>query len=237
MTRARLAACLAIGLLAALDARAVSLNSEGRGQALIYPYYTARATTGGNPFNTYITVANHDTRPKAIRVRFREGRMGREVANFNLFLSGGDMWAAAVVPTLFGAKLITQDRSCTSPALFPVDVNPTASQVGELEFSQAAYSGSNIDGLGEGPDREREGYVEMIEMATLTGDSARAPRRSRPRWDRRPAISPEPARSSTSRADWTSPSTPRRSMASRPTRSTARRAIPTPISTRPKSRP
>jgi hypothetical protein len=173
MRRALFAACFATGLFAALDARAVSLNPEGRGQALIYPYYTARATTL-NPFNTYITVVNHDTRAKAIRVRFREGRMGREVANFNLFLSAGDMWAAAVVPTLFGAKLVTQDRSCTSPPLFPLDVNPSPAQVGELEFNAGAYSGSNVDGLGEGPDREREGYVEMIEMATLTGDSAAA---------------------------------------------------------------
>ena len=174
MTRALArAACLAIGLCAAHGALAVSLNPEGYGQALIYPYYTVRATTG-NPFNTYITVVNHDTSAKAVRVRFREGRMGREVGTFNLYLSPNDAWAGAIVPTQFGAKVITRDRSCTSPSLFPPDSPTGPVEVGELQFNDSAYSGANADGLGEGPDREREGYVEMIEMATLTGDSAAA---------------------------------------------------------------
>ena len=174
MTRAIFtAACFAMGLCAALDARSVLLNPEGRGQALIYPYYTVRATTG-NPFNTYITVVNHDSRAKAIRVRFREGRMGHEVGSFNLFLSPGDTWAGAIIPTQFGAEVITRDRSCTSPSLFPPDSPSGPAQIGELQFNNFAYSGTNNDGLGEGPDREREGYVEMIEMATLTGDSAAA---------------------------------------------------------------
>jgi len=163
------AAWLAIGLCSAADSQAVLLNPEGRGQALIYPYYTVRATTG-NPFNTLITVVNHDSRAKAVRVRFREGRMGREVANFNLYLSPNDAWAGAVVPTQSGAKVITRDRSCTSPMLYRPDAAP--GDAGELQLNDFAYSGSNADGLGEGPGRTREGYVEMIEMATLTGDSA-----------------------------------------------------------------
>jgi hypothetical protein len=166
-----IAVWLATALCAAPDARSVSLNPEGRGQALIYPYYTVRATTG-NPFNTYITVVNHDTRAKAIRVRFREGRMGHEVGSFNLYLSPSDVWAGAIVPTQFGARVITRDRSCTSPSLFPPDTPTGPVDTGELQFNDFAYSGTNNDGLGEGPDREREGYVEMIEMATLTGDSA-----------------------------------------------------------------
>jgi hypothetical protein len=173
MMRARLfAACLAMGLFTALDSQAVLLNPEGYGQALIWPYYTVRTTTG-NPFNTLITVVNHDSRAKAVRVRFREGRMGREVAKFNLYLSPNDMWTGAVVPTQTGTRVITTDRSCTSPSMYPPP-NVGTSGVGELVFTDAAYTGANVDGAGEGLDRTREGYVELIEMATLTGDSAAA---------------------------------------------------------------
>jgi hypothetical protein len=39
---------LALALAAALDATAVSLNPDGLGQALIYPYYTVRSSEGAN---------------------------------------------------------------------------------------------------------------------------------------------------------------------------------------------
>lgn len=165
-------ACIVLGLGACPGAFAVSLNPEGRGQALIYPYYTARGTAG-NPFNTLITVVNHETQAKVVRVRFREGRMGREVAGFNLYLSPNDVWTGAVVPTQFGAKLVTRDASCTAPSMYPSPDLPP-SDVGELVFSDASYSGTNADGGGEGPGRAREGYVEMIEMATVTGEAAAA---------------------------------------------------------------
>jgi hypothetical protein len=143
----------------------VYLNPEGLGQALIYPYYTVRAANG-NPFNTFVSVVNHHTSTKALRVRFREGRNGREVAGFNLFLSPYDTWTAALVATADGAKVITTDNSCTNPPF------AAAGGTRELAFSSAAYSGANADGMGEGGDRTREGYVEVIEMATLIGADA-----------------------------------------------------------------
>jgi hypothetical protein len=160
-----LAVSLALGV--AHDASAVYLNPDGLGQALIYPYYTVRSA-GGNPFNTYITVVNHETRAKAVRVRFREGRNGREVANFNLYLSPNDAWSAALSATADGAKLATSDNSCVAPPF--VDLGDHR----ELVFSGASYSGANSDGFGDELDRTREGYVEMIEMATLTGVAATA---------------------------------------------------------------
>lgn len=165
-------ACIVLGLGACPDAFAVSLDPEGRGQVLIYPYYTARAAAG-NPFNTFISVVNHAAQAKVVRVRFREGRLGREVANFNLYLSPNDVWTGAVVPTELGARLVTRDASCTVPSMYPSPDLPP-SDVGELVFSDASYSGANADGGGEGPDRTREGYVEMIEMATVTGEAAAA---------------------------------------------------------------
>jgi hypothetical protein len=144
---------------------AVSLNPDGVGQALIFPYYTVQSSAG-NPFNTYLSIVNHANDAKALRVRVREARNSREVASFNLFLSPNDMWTGAVVPVTGSgaARLISADRSCTSPQ--PSDDPPG------LTFQNTFYSGVFDDSLGAGLDRTHEGWVEVIEMATLTGPSA-----------------------------------------------------------------
>jgi hypothetical protein len=144
-------------LLASLAARAVTLDPDGLGQALIYPYYTVNSSSG-NPFNTYITVVNHGDDAKVVRVRFREARMHAEVLSFNLFLGARDAWAAAVVPTASGARLLNSDGSCTDPQ-FGAGSPPF------LDLRANAYAG---DGAGDGIERTREGYVEILEMATLT---------------------------------------------------------------------
>jgi hypothetical protein len=159
-------ATLVAGFWLASDAAAVTLNPDGLGQALIYPYYTARSP-GENPFNTYVSVANTDSLGKVVRVRLREGGNAREVAGFNLFLRPGDMWTGAIVPDGEGAKLITSDASCTDPVFAGTGLT-------ELAFSSAAYSGTNSDGGGEGRDRTREGYLEMIEMASVRAGSPTA---------------------------------------------------------------
>ncbi|APV50100.1 hypothetical protein BWI17_10640 [Betaproteobacteria bacterium GR16-43] len=156
-----------------ITSNAVYVSPDGLGQALIFPYYTTRPTDG-NAFNTYISIVNHTQDAKVMRVRFREGRNGREVANFNLFLGSGDAWTAALaappannLPT----RLLSADRSCMLPAL--------STQTGSLpflDFSSASYDGANTDGYGTGGDRTREGYVEVIEMATLQGATADAVR-------------------------------------------------------------
>jgi hypothetical protein len=170
--RSATCAALIAAALAPCGAGAVSLDPGGLGQALIYPYYTARAAAGNN-WNTYLTVTNHRPEAKVVRVRFREGRNGREVGSFNLYLAPNDVWTAAVIPTDYAeaapAMFIGSDRSC---------INPLRSSLGlpggDFAFSNTAYAGSRADGLGDGLDRTREGYVEVIEMATLSGASAGA---------------------------------------------------------------
>ena len=134
-------------------ATAVQVSADGLGQALIYPYYTVRTGEGG-AFNTYVSITNATRDAKALRVRFRESRNGREVASFNLYLAPNDVWAGALVPSNAGTRLVSVDTSCVEPV-------PPA---GGLEFSNAAFT----DGAGEGLDRTREGYIEVLEMATLT---------------------------------------------------------------------
>ena len=177
-TLSRLAAATAATLGGSFSAQAVHLNPNGVGQALIYPYYTVRESAGANAFNTYLTVVNTTSDAKAVRVRLREGRAARPVLDFNLYLSPNDVWAGAVVPTAAGAQLLTADTSCTDPAFIP-----TGASTGPLSGNQPilglalhsnAYTGTNSDGSGDTLDRTREGYVEVIEMATLSGSSAAA---------------------------------------------------------------
>jgi hypothetical protein len=160
-----LAASVCAALATSTAAEAVSLGADGRGQALIYPYYTVQSSAG-NPFHTYLSVVNQTAQAKAVRVRVREARNSREVASFNLYLSPNDVWAGAIVPMLntLAPRLVTADRSCVLPTM-----TGTVEEPNGVNFRNDLYSGALDDGMGSGLDRTREGWVEIIEMASLTG--------------------------------------------------------------------
>jgi len=112
---------------------------------------------------TAFSLVNPGALAKAVKVRFREGKNGRQVLEFNVFLAPKDIWTGAVVPTGDGAKFITTDRSCTVPAI-PLD---------GLPFGNGAYTGTTTvstgnDGGGSGLDRTREGYFEMMQLGSLS---------------------------------------------------------------------
>jgi len=167
------AAVAGLGALAAAGtAQAVSVNANGLGQVLIYPYYTVRAVASGvagidASYNSLLSVVNSTTSAKAVKVRFLEGKNSREVLDFNLYLSAKDVWTAAIIPTSDGAGIFTADKSCTTPVVSTSSTNPTV-------FVNYAYSGSNDDKAGTSLDRTREGYVEIIEMGDLVGTTAAA---------------------------------------------------------------
>jgi hypothetical protein len=159
---AALAGVSALGVTGA--AQAVNLNPDGLGQVLIYPYYTTRADSGGNAYTSLLSVVNTTSSAKAVKVRFLEGKNSREVLDFNLFLSKHDVWTAAIFSSVgpnLGAVVGTLDKSCTLPPI------PALGQ----PFVNFAYTGSNSDKGGTSLDRTREGYVEIIEMATFTTNS------------------------------------------------------------------
>ena len=135
----------------------VRVNPDGHGQALIYPYYTARSVVPGNAYVTALAVTNMTASAKAVKVRFLEGRAGAEVLDFNLFLSAYDVWTAGIVGAGAGAGIFTLDNSCTSP---PISRN--ASNV--TLFRNEAYTG---DSVGDTLDRTYEGYIEMLEMGAI----------------------------------------------------------------------
>jgi hypothetical protein len=141
-------------------AQAVSVNPDGLGQALIYPYYTVREKVAGAPFTSLLSVVNSTQSAKAVKVRFLEGKNSREVLDFNLYLSRKDVWVAAIIPTATGAGIFTPDLSCTTPEVSNSAANPTL-------FVNFAYTGSASDGADPSLDRTREGYVEIIEMGDI----------------------------------------------------------------------
>ena len=137
----------------AAGANAVNINNDGTGEVLLYPYYTVRAGT-----TTLLTVVNTTTTAKAVKVRINEGKNSAEVLDFNLWLSPKDVWTAAIVPTADGAGITTTDKSCTNPKV-----------TGTVGFRNNAYATDNA--ALRTLDRTREGYIEMIEMATVVPGS------------------------------------------------------------------
>jgi hypothetical protein len=159
------------GLGVAGNAEAVFLSPNNTGQVLVYPYYTVQSS-GGNSWNTYISVVNTTTFAKAVKVRILEGKTSAEVLDFNLFLSPNDVWTAAIIPgdatAASAGRIVTADTSCTRP-------------VGQLRaagepFRNFQYSVAGSGDALPGTDlaRTREGYVEMLEMGRLTGATATA---------------------------------------------------------------
>jgi len=165
------AALAGLGALGATGvAQAVSVNPEGLGQVLIYPYYTVRTVPTGlvgsdAAYNSLLSVVNSTGSAKVVKVRFLEGKNSREVLDFNLYLSAKDVWTTAIIPTTDGAGIFTADKSCTVPKVSTSSSSPTG-------FVNYAFSGSSDDKGGTSLDRTREGYVEIIEMGDVIGSTA-----------------------------------------------------------------
>jgi hypothetical protein len=139
-------------------AEAVSVNSQGIGEALIYPYYTVR-----NDQSTLLSVVNDGKSAKALKVLIREAKNGIPVLSFNLFLNPRDIWTAAIAAgSDGGALLLSTDASCTNPRL----------SAGGVPFRDYALF-TDVPAL-QTIDRMREGFVEIIEMASIKDDSPTA---------------------------------------------------------------
>lgn len=146
-----------LGCLPAPSTFAVSLSTDGRGQVLLYPYYTTR---GSN--DTVISVVNTGS-AKALKLRLHEGRNSRPVLDLNLYLGSGDAWAAALTRNTAGQPILRVfDSSCTVPLLA---ASPTVAGAREMALDNAAYA--NDDRAGSGLDRAGEGHVEILEMGEI----------------------------------------------------------------------
>jgi hypothetical protein len=155
---------LPVAVLAAMagvnSAQAVHVNSDGLGQVLLFPYYTAQEGQ-----DTYIQIVNTTDEFKAVKVRFLESRNSREVLDFNLYLSPKDHWSALITADEngSGAAMTSADNSCTVPL--------AVSEGDTIPFRNFEYLDDSVNGL----DRTLEGYVEVIEMGEVVQGSENWP--------------------------------------------------------------
>ncbi len=136
----------------------MSLNPDGLGQVLIYPYFTTR-----NDNATLLSVVNTTGNSKAVKVRFLEAENSREVLDFNLYMSPYDVWTAALLDVDGTPHLLTADSSCTVPYLF----EDASGGPGLQEFLPFKFTGVNDDLGTQEIGRAAEGHFEMIEMGEL----------------------------------------------------------------------
>ena len=152
----------AIGIALAAPAHAINLAPNGKGEVLIFPYYTVR-----NGFDTIVSVTNASDRTVLAALRLREAKNGRTVGELHLVLSPHDMWTAGVTTDGgSGAYLRSFDSSCTAPAL---PAGPSGST--QVALSAGGYDGTGplpYDNGGSGLSRVQEGFIEIIEMGIST---------------------------------------------------------------------
>ncbi len=148
---------------------AVTLNSKGLGQALIFPYYTVNKGQA-----TLLSLVNVSAMGKAVHVYFQEGYNGREVLSFVVFLSPHDVWTGAVTQASDegGAKITSHDKSCVSPAS---DGNGNDFASG-IAFATSGFDGSAFpaDGGPTSVTRTREGFMYVVTNGDLDPQSATA---------------------------------------------------------------
>lgn len=160
----KLGATLALALAAGhASAATVTLDPHGLGQGLLFPYFTTH-----NGQSTLLTVQNTSSQGKALKVRVLESQEGIETLTLNLYLPAFGKWSGALTQT---------DASPDSPAwLVPgiPSVGCTAPAMPPEGFDLKPYWFD--DGLPGANARTREGYVEIIEMGTLSAELAQLAR-------------------------------------------------------------
>lgn len=138
------------------------VNESGAGVIQIVPYFTAQ---DGNA--TVLHVVNTDQNDgKIVKVRFRGASNSDDLLDFQVFLSPGDVWTGLASADADGLlQLVTNDSSCTLPQ--EVRTSVTKAQLDRL-----------ANRLWDTPAKKnaqtREGYIEILEMATVPKHSAPA---------------------------------------------------------------
>ena len=148
---------IAAGVMAPATAATLTVNPSGSGNALVVPYFN---TQNGNM--TVLHVVNTDqANGKVAKVRFRSAANSDDILDFQVFLSPGDVWTAAVLADANGlSQLVTADNTCTVPAI--------------AKNTPVSFDKTRLPTFGKYADEAernnltREGYVEIFNMADIT---------------------------------------------------------------------
>ncbi len=167
----------------AVPVYAVNLASEGVGEVAIAPYYTTR-----DGWQTTINLINTQDVPIVVKVRIHEGRNSRDVLDFNVALSGFDVFSGVLKegaggrPVFvaidqadsLGRKTCTIPNSVASGAEVPLSAlafgpEDTANDDGGPTGTTPTLA--NPDGAtAEAIDRMKEGYVEFVVLGYAVGE-------------------------------------------------------------------
>ena len=144
-----------MGEMLAPNITGFQLSEGGVGHALIVPYYTVQ---GDNA--TILHLVNTDTKNgKVAKIRFRGAANSDDVLDFQVLLSPGDVWTAAVTKGDNGfAQLVTADNTCSIPAFEKGVAVPFLD--GRLNPNLKDDALAN---------QTREGYVEIFNSADIPG--------------------------------------------------------------------
>ena len=135
---------------ASTNATELRLSESGTGHILLVPYFTTQ-----NDNMSVLHVVNTDqVNGKAVKVRFRGAANSDDVLDFQVFLSPGDVWTAAISKDAAGrSSLTTGDNSCTLPRIPKAGVS---------------FVTDRLNGSPEERNRNtREGYIELFNMADI----------------------------------------------------------------------
>ena len=142
-----------LGFVGAASA-AMTVSESGVGRVLLVPYYTVQDSN-----TTVLHLVNTDTKNgKAMKVRFRGASNSDDVLDFQVFLSPGDVWTAAVTKDEATglAKLVTGDNTCTVPTI------PAGGQTFITDrLTMASWTAADKAA------QTREGYIEILNMSDI----------------------------------------------------------------------
>lgn len=141
----------------------ITVNESGAGVIQIVPYFTAQ---DGNA--TVLHVVNTDAENgKAVKIRFRGASNSDDLLDFQVFLSPNDVWTGMAAANADGVlQLYTSDNSCTLPAFVRTD-GGTVAQLDRLTHPL-------WDTAAKKAAQTREGYIEILEMASIPPKSRKS---------------------------------------------------------------
>lgn len=176
MFRGAAVAAAIAGSMAAYNAQAVNLSTDGIGEVAIAPFYTVR-----DGWSTLINLTNTDANPVAVKVRFHEAHNSRDVLDFTVLLSGYDVFTGIVTENANGEAIFRSTDSPNDAGLYTCTIPTVINKLNangdlpDIKMSTAGFKGATTGDDDDGvltTDRLKEGYIEFIVMghASAVGD-------------------------------------------------------------------
>lgn len=127
-----------------------SVNPGALGDSLIYGYYNVR----GN-LNLFNIINTSPTDGAKVRVVFRNAKNSKEVLDFSVCLSKGDVWTAYLVDDGTQGRLYAYDTDTVTAPVIPATGQP---------FTSGTFAPFTITA-----DDTREGYFEVVGLYSIPG--------------------------------------------------------------------